>query len=567
MDGKVETKSKSRRSRARTTTPTSVSSGASRLLLLVLGIVALVFVLTTSLLAFHLPDANPASEPNRDAVTEGKQQEKESPVLRQRPQHEQSKGPPHLYPPVPYLPPHATVENKEALIDDTIRENKPTIAGIHAILQNFFRDLHSENHRIADMHVVDRIPLRDEVVLTYQKLVQRHLAPLDEAYRGRPTFPIREDDSVFCSLASFRDHLLGATLKEAFRKAKNPDKIFVGAIVQNCFGDEYTCQTGVQVVGTRDDGSPITKISDTVPDKNGIEEFCNDEDYKKYCERGQIRALYVNETEALGPSMARYHASKLWGGETYYVQADAHLRFSPDWDARYIAEVQAAKSYPKAVLSAYPPGFNEDDKSEYIGGTSGSRLCTCEFSTSDVEEYIIRINTGTKCKGSFPGPTQVAFIAAGFFFARAEFLTDVPFDPYLPWTFMGEEIALSMRAWTAGWNIYAPRENLIAHQYRPGRMGLPKFWGSVGQTYGRPGPGFSNFVQSRIIKRIKHMVGYLDVSREAVEAEGDGMVLIDSEHYSLGKVRTREAYLNFTHINLEKMTCGNMPWCNKCTLE
>ena len=33
---------------------------------------------------------------------------------------------------------------------------------------------------------------------------------------------------------------------------------------------------------------------------------------------------------------------------------------------------------------------------------------------------------------------------------------------------MGEEIALSMRAWTHGWDIYAPRQNLIAHQYRPG---------------------------------------------------------------------------------------------------
>jgi len=30
-----------------------------------------------------------------------------------------------------------------------------------------------------------------------------------------------------------------------------------------------------------------------------------------------------------------------------------------------------------------------------------------------------------------PRPTQVAFIAAGFFFARSEFLMDVPFDPFV----------------------------------------------------------------------------------------------------------------------------------------
>ncbi len=131
--------------------------------------------------------------------------------------------------------------------------------------------------------------------------------------------------------------------------------------------------------------------------------------------------------------------------------------------------------YPKVILTSYPPGFSDSDP-PYKGGSKGTRLCTCEFSTSDVEHNIIRINTGNNCPGEEEAHTQIAYIAAGFFFARAEFLTDVPFDPYLPWCFMGEEIALSFRAWTHGWGIYAPRKNVFAHQYRPGRMGLPKFW-------------------------------------------------------------------------------------------
>ena len=56
---------------------------------------------------------------------------------------------------------------------------------------------------------------------------------------------------------------------------------------------------------------------------------------------------------------------------------------------------------------------------------------------------------------------------------------------------MGEKIALSLRAWTAGWDIYAPRKNWIAHQYRPGKMGLPKFWENTGRVFGRPGPDFN----------------------------------------------------------------------------
>lgn len=105
--------------------------------------------------------------------------------------------------------------------------------------------------------------------------------------------------------------------------------------------------------------------------------------------------------------------------------------FAPNWDAKYIAEVKAAKSFPKAILSSYPPGFT--NFGGYSGGSPGTRLCTCQFSNNDVENHIIRINTGGRCKGDEPRPTQIAFIAAGFFFARAEFLIDVPFDPYVPW--------------------------------------------------------------------------------------------------------------------------------------
>ena len=348
-------------------------------------------------------------------------------------------GPAHLTPSLPYLPPHASVPNADPLVRDTLSGTNPTMAGVHAILQRFLLALHKSNKNFATNAATenDRDALRDRVIQAYFKLANEYLLPFDKAYRGRNVFPVREDGSIFMSLASFRDHLLGATLKEAFRKAEHPERLFVGAVVQNCFGTEYTCKTGAQLTGEKDrNGRPKTKVSDAPPDKNGVEEFCMDPNYKKYCEAGQVRALYVNETESLGPAAARYYASKLWGGETYFLQADAHLRFSPKFDTRYIDEVKAAKNYPKAVLSSYPPGFSEGDP-DYVGGTKGARLCTCEFSHSDVEEHIIRINTGNHCSNdNVDGPTQIAFIAAGFFFARAEFLRDVPFDPFLPLCFM-----------------------------------------------------------------------------------------------------------------------------------
>ena len=43
--------------------------------------------------------------------------------------------------------------------------------------------------------------------------------PFDAPYRGRMLFPLREDDSIFISLAAFRDHVLGQTLMNAYRAA------------------------------------------------------------------------------------------------------------------------------------------------------------------------------------------------------------------------------------------------------------------------------------------------------------------------------------------------------------
>jgi hypothetical protein len=159
--------------------------------------------------------------------------------------------------------------------------------------------------------------------------------------------------------------------------------------------------------------------------------------------------------------MARYYASKLWAGEEYFLQTDSHLMFAEHWcvawpfqccvaltfccnpqrytwqkwlvfltvkkaqqlthfllfsllfrDSKYILEVKAASSYPKAVLSSYPPGFPNQDT---VPETPGARLCTCSTRLDDPNP-IIRINTGVGYSGNAlpPRPTQIPFIAGKF---------------------------------------------------------------------------------------------------------------------------------------------------------
>jgi hypothetical protein len=79
-----------------------------------------------------------------------------------------------------------------------------------------------------------------------QSLAEKALLPFDEKWKGRNVYPVRHGEgSIFLSIASYRDHRLENTLKEAFSKAEHPEKLFVGVVMQNCFED---CKTGVHRV-------------------------------------------------------------------------------------------------------------------------------------------------------------------------------------------------------------------------------------------------------------------------------------------------------------------------------
>ncbi len=49
----------------------------------------------------------------------------------------------------------------------------------------------------------------------------------------------------------------------------------------------------------------------------------------------------------------------------------------------------------------------------------------------------------------------------------------MPYDPYL--YFFGEEITLSARLWTHGWDFYAPNDVLAYHNYEK-QTGRPRHW-------------------------------------------------------------------------------------------
>ena len=72
--------------------------------------------------------------------------------------------------------------------------------------------------------------------------------------------------------------------------ARSPDKLFVGVIVNNCFGtdDDFPCKGTAEVTGRDKRGIDVLRSVDGVADANHIETFCSNSTFAKYCDAGQV---------------------------------------------------------------------------------------------------------------------------------------------------------------------------------------------------------------------------------------------------------------------------------------
>lgn len=343
----------------------------------------------------------------------------------------------------------------------------------------------------------------------YHDLVVKTLYPWDRKYLSRmPTR--REDGSIFLSISSYRDEKCFDTIYNAYAKSNNPQNLYVGLVQQNCHKD---CRSGFL---------EDLKMISVPPDDNCYELFCDTELGKSICGRQQVRLLDIDEPESLGPYGARYFASKLWHGEQWFMQTDAHMTFADNWDKTSLDMLKNAPS-TKPILSHYPISAKSDLTD--MKNKPASRVCGSIFAGSDLESQIIRLeDSAVYDKKKLHHPAFAPFVAAGYFVAHSDFLREVPFDPFLPWIFMGEEIIMSSRLWTAGYDIFSPSESVVGHIYE--RRHKPKFWESVGRAFT---PGTHNELQALVLQRIKFQLGYPESARDMLAQKN---VLTAVEQYS-----------------------------------
>jgi hypothetical protein len=310
--------------------------------------------------------------------------------------------------------------------------------------------------------------------------------------------------TILVHLPAYRDPELIPTIKDALDKAKYPNRIHFGICRQ------YHPEDGF----------------------DDLTEYKTDKRFKIY------ECLY---SEAQGLPWARAIINEqLLTDEDYVCQLDSHHRFAQDWDETLIQmhlDLEA-KGY-KPIIAGYSPlydPFNEP------GGRSmepwqSQFVCFYPHGTIFIRPGLLH---GYE---NMTEPPMSRFLCGHFDFARSEWARDVRHDPNI--YFSGEEINLTVRSYTHGYDMFHPNKIVVWHStMREERAGKLKWDDDV-----KLGNDWYN-KQETARKRIRVLLG----------SEQDSSV--DLTGYGLGTVRTVRDYekyagVNFKTRSVQKYTLDN----------
>lgn len=360
--------------------------------------------------------------------------------------------------------------------------------------------------RVRSLHATMGANVRDAKRLT-SKLNHAQQLPLSAGSRAssvQTLAPSVDDDTIFVSVASFRDPQCPRTVNEMLSKAKNPRRVILGIIEQH--GPE--------------DGNSIP------PEYEVCDPFA-------YCPRDNIRVRRVLPVESKGPTFGRFVSSLMYRGEKYFMMIDSHNLFINYWDSVILANYLRAPG-AKTVLSHYPNGHDAGKRPD-----ESMIMVMCKAIWVHELHYP---RNGAQWTPVREDPYPQSFTAAGFLFGNASLLAEAPFDPYLDYLFDGEELLFTIRLWTHGWDIFGPSKAVLFHDYN--RHTAKRFWHE--KVDWAPVQRISQKRVQYLLKSTFRNSTTLVVPDARVE---DPRVSVEEAKYGLGKVRTLADFWKHVHID------------------
>ena len=229
---------------------------------------------------------------------------------------------------------------------------------------------------------------------------------------------------IFIQIASYRDPQLIPTIESCISNAKNPNNLVFGICRQ------YHPEDGF-------------------------------DDLSKYKNDNRFRILDVVYTATTGVCWARNQVQQLYKNEEYTLQIDSHMRFEKNWDETLINMIRGLQKqgYKKPLLTGYVSSFDpEDDPNGRV--TEPWRMTFDRFTPEGVVFFLPEVIPDWE---DLKGPIPARFYSAHFCFTLGQFSKEVQHDP--DYYFHGEEISISVRAFTHGYDLFHPHKVVIWHEY------------------------------------------------------------------------------------------------------
>lgn len=239
--------------------------------------------------------------------------------------------------------------------------------------------------------------------------------------------------TIFVSIASYCDPVLGFTLARARGTARWPEQLHFGVV----------------------DQSPATTPRPTFAD----------------LQPARVSYVQVEPVYARGPCWARALAMSLYDDEDWFFQIDSHMDFDAGWDERLISQAEALLPGRRGVvLSSYPNSF------VFESGRPVRRPAT-----DKVLAHVVKPGATFEADHPVLGfeahpvdvnePVPGFHVGAGCLFAPGSFVEAFPYDPWF--YFHGEEQALATRIFTHGWDIFHVPGLPVFHLYNNPDAGAP----------------------------------------------------------------------------------------------
>jgi hypothetical protein len=241
--------------------------------------------------------------------------------------------------------------------------------------------------------------------------------------------------SIFISIASYRDRELPKTVESLYDNADNPEDLTFGIVNQN--------------------------------ERNRFDDFSWLED--------QVVLRNMHYKEARGAGFARKIAMEMYDGQDYFFQTDSHMRFAKGWDTKLknmLKESQELAGTEKVILSQFPAPYTifTDGSINYIKEDPDF---WDDVSWTSVVNTWTGVWAGNREKMADKSkPHHSHTVLGALLFTTGKFVEEIPYDERI--SFMGEELCIAIRAYTRGWEMYAPNEMICWHFYK--REDRPKIW-------------------------------------------------------------------------------------------